>query len=93
LDCDTHFQSRAEELEKKTLTVEMAGCYFEFICYKSKKTERIRSSTMLVNSVPREVHASEELVKPEIVLKPLLKWAGGKRWLVPHLLPLQIFGH
>jgi DNA adenine methylase len=22
------------------------------------------------------------------VLRPPLKWAGGKRWLVPHLIPL-----
>jgi hypothetical protein len=34
---------------------------------------------MLVNFVPREGHASEGSGKPQLVLKPLLKWAGGKR--------------
>jgi len=31
--------------------------------------------------------AAENLVEPESV-KPPLKWAGGKRWQVPHLVPL-----
>ncbi|MEO5952309.1 MAG: DNA adenine methylase, partial [Chloroflexia bacterium] len=25
---------------------------------------------------------------PDAALSPPLKWAGGKRWLLPHLLPL-----
>ncbi len=29
-----------------------------------------------------------ELLPPQKVSRPPLKWAGGKRWLVPHLLPI-----
>ena len=29
-----------------------------------------------------------DFVEPLSSLKPPLKWAGGKRWLIPHLLPL-----
>jgi DNA adenine methylase len=28
------------------------------------------------------------MIRLDISIKPPLKWAGGKRWLVPHLLPL-----
>ena len=31
---------------------------------------------------------SQFLAQPAVKLRPPLKWPGGKRWLVPHLLPL-----
>ncbi len=43
---------------------------------------------MLIQTGSRETVDSKEPVKPEFALRPPLKWAGGKRWLAPHLAPL-----
>ncbi len=39
-----------------------------------------KQATLAVNEIPPLAHKD--------ALRPLLKWAGGKRWLVPHLMPV-----
>ena len=43
---------------------------------------------MLIQTGSREAVDSKKPVKAESALKPPLKWAGGKRWLAPHLAAL-----
>lgn len=40
------------------------------------------------NLMPTVSEASSDRAGFEIAIKPPLKWAGGKRWLLPHLAPL-----
>jgi len=43
---------------------------------------------MLMPLRPRVVVDSKEPGKSELTLRPPLKWAGGKRWLAPYVVPL-----
>jgi DNA adenine methylase len=52
---------------------------------------RVTSDRSPVNSLaapPSSLSTSSELQSFDRLLKPPLKWAGGKRWLVPHLAQL-----
>jgi DNA adenine methylase len=44
-----------------------------------------RSSSDLLSAASSATQAE---AGPDTLLRPPLKWAGGKRWLVPHLVPL-----
>src|ERR1700675_134123 len=45
-----------------------------------------RTVPILLEHPPAPAFVSESLLVADI--KPPLKWAGGKRWLVPHLRPI-----
>src|SRR5581483_7002706 len=53
-------------------------------CHQSRGTFLAPSALML------QVNCSLKMptVEREITIRPPLKWAGGKRWQVPHLKPL-----
>jgi DNA adenine methylase len=55
---------------------------------KQALTKRQRGGTPL--SDQRSPNAPPETESDDPSLKPPLKWAGGKRWLLPHLAPLWL---
>jgi len=52
-------------------------------------TARTRVSSLTLSDVLSETPSESQVeARPDALLRPPLKWAGGKRWLVPHLAPL-----
>lgn len=55
---------------------------------RSTGRNRVASTAAAPASLPSSAAVSHETQGFDVSLKPPLKWAGGKRWLLPYLAPL-----
>ena len=77
---------------KLSLTGVRRSCYFHFVNVKAKSLLEVIGTNRQFGSNPSTWQSSVaafSVAKPnKPSLKPPLKWAGGKRWLLPRLAPL-----